>query len=71
MTLLKLAASKLMYLLKFYLLSIEIRAVVVVSVLALYSDDPSSNPSEDENFSVRNENKQKEAGLAQFFKYRN
>ena len=71
MTLLKLAASKLIYLLKFYLLSIEIRAVVVVSVLALYSDDPSSNPSEDENFSVRNENKQKEAGLAQFFKYRN
>ena len=66
MTLLKLAASKLIYLLKFYLLSIEIRAVVVVSVLALYSDDPSSNPSEDENFSVRNENKQKEAGLAQF-----
>ena len=38
----------------------------VVSVLAFYSDDLSSNPTKDDNFSVklylkRNKNKQKEA----------
>ena len=44
----------------------------VVSMLALYSDDPSSNPAEVYNFSVKiviekNENKQKEAGVGPFF----
>ena len=45
----------------------------VVSVLAFYSDDPSSNPAEASSFSVKfvfgkNENKQKEAGLGPFLK---
>ena len=40
----------------------------VVSVLAFYSDDPSSNPAEAYSFCVKfvfekNENKQKEAGI--------
>ena len=40
----------------------------VVSVLAFYSDDPSSNPTEAYSFSVKfvfekNKNKQKEAGV--------
>ena len=47
-------------------------AVVVVSVLAFYCDDPSSNPAGVYNFSVKivvkkNENKQKEAGDGPFF----
>ena len=41
--------------------------MVVVSVLAFYTDDPSSNPPENYSFSAnfvfeKNENKQKEAG---------
>ena len=45
----------------------------MVSVLAFYSDDPSSNPAEAYSFSVKfvfekNENKQKRPGLAHFFK---
>ena len=40
--------------------------------VALYSDDPSSNPAEAYIYSVRcvfemNENKQKEAGIGPFF----
>ena len=40
----------------------------MVSVLAFYSDDPSSNPTEAYSFSVKfvfekNKNKQKEAGV--------
>ena len=47
--------------------------VVVVSVLAFYSHDPSSNPVETCVFSVefvfdKNENKQKEAGVGPFLK---
>ena len=43
------------------------------SVLAFCSNDPSLNPTESYNFNVtfvfeKNENKQKEAGLAQFKK---
>ena len=45
----------------------------VVSVFAFYSDDPSSNPADVYSFSVKfvfekNENKQKEAGLAHFLR---
>ena len=45
----------------------------MVSVLAFYSDDPSSNPAEAYNFSVnfvfeKNQNKQKEAGVGHFLK---
>ena len=45
----------------------------VVSVLAFYSDDPSSNPAEAYSFSVnfvfeKNQNKQKEGGVGHFFK---
>ena len=45
----------------------------VVSVLAFYSDDPSSNPADAYSFSVqivfeKNENKQKEAWVGPFFK---
>ena len=45
----------------------------VVSVLAFYSDDPSSNPAEAYSFFCKivfekNKNEQKEAGLAHFFK---
>ena len=45
----------------------------VVSVLAFYSDDPSSNPAEVYNFSVklllkRTKINKKEAGLAHFLK---
>ena len=45
----------------------------VVSVLAFYSDDPSSNPAETCSFSVKfvfekNENKQKGAGVGPFQK---
>ena len=44
----------------------------LVSVLAFYSSDPSSNLAEAYNFSVKfviekNENKQKEAGVTHFF----
>ena len=44
----------------------------VVSVLAFYSDDPSSNPADAYSFSVqivfeKNENKQKEAWVGPFF----
>ena len=44
----------------------------VVSELAFYSDDLSSNPAEAYSFAVKfvfekNENKQKEAGVGQFF----
>ena len=47
----------------------------MVSVLAFYSDDPSSIRAEVYNFFCKiivekNENKQKEAGLAHFFKKR-
>ena len=43
----------------------------VVNVLALYSDDPSSNPTEVYSFAVKfvfekNKNKQKEAGIGPF-----
>ena len=46
---------------------------LVVSVLAFYSDDPSSIPAEVYNFFCKNiveknENKQKEAGVGPFFK---
>ena len=45
----------------------------VVSALAFYSDDPSSNPADAYRFSVqivfeKNENKQKEAGVGPFLK---
>ena len=45
----------------------------MVSVLAFYSDDPSSNPGDSYIFSVKfvfekNENKQKEAGVGLFKK---
>ena len=45
----------------------------MVSVLAFYSDDPSSIPAEVYNFFCKivvekNENKQKEAGVGPFFK---
>ena len=45
----------------------------MVSVLAFYSDDPSSNPADAYSFSVqilfeKNENKQKEAGVGPFLK---
>ena len=45
----------------------------MVSVLAFYSDDPSSNPADAYSFSVqivfeKNENKQKEAWVGPFFK---
>ena len=45
----------------------------VVSVLAFYSDNPSSNPADAYSFSVqivfeKNENKQKEAGVGPFLK---
>ena len=45
----------------------------VVSVLALYSDDPSSNPADVYSYSVKfvfekNENKQKDAGVGPLFK---
>ena len=45
----------------------------MVSVLAFYSDNPSSNPADAYSFSVqivfeKNENKQKEAGVAHFLK---
>ena len=45
----------------------------VVSVLAFYSDDPSSNPAEVYNFSVklllkRTKINKKEAGVGPFFK---
>ena len=45
----------------------------MVSVLAFYSDDPSSNPTEVYNFSLafvfeKNENKQKEAGVGPLLK---
>ena len=45
----------------------------MVSVLAFYSDDPSSNPAETCSFSVKfvfekNENKQKGAGVGPFQK---
>ena len=45
----------------------------MVSVLACYSDDLSSNPAEAYSFSVKfefekNENKQKEAGVGPFFR---
>ena len=45
----------------------------VVSVLAFYSDDPSSNPAEVYNFSVKiiiekNENKQKRGRVGPFLK---
>ena len=51
----------------------------VVSVLAFYSDDPSSNLAEAYSFSLKfvfekNENKQNEVGVGPFFKkitYRN
>ena len=40
----------------------------VVSVLAFYSDDPSSNPAEAcEIVFEKNRNKQKEAGVGPFF----
>ena len=44
----------------------------MVSVLAFYSNDPSSNPAEAYSFSVtfvfeKNENKQKEVGVGPFF----
>ena len=47
----------------------------VVSVLAFYSDHPSSNPTEAYNFSVKlclknNKNKQKEAAVGPFKKSR-
>ena len=47
-------------------------AVVVVSEL-VFSDDPSSNPSEDYSFSVnivfeKNKNKEEEAGIGPYFK---
>ena len=46
---------------------------LVVSVLAFYSDDPSSIPAEVYNFFCKivvenNENKQKEAGVGPIFK---
>ena len=46
---------------------------LVVSVLAFYSDDPSSIPAEVYNFFCKivvekNENKQKEAGVGPFLK---
>ena len=46
----------------------------MVSVLAFYSDDPSSNPAEVYNFSVklllkRTKINKKEAGVGPFFKY--
>ena len=46
---------------------------LVVSMLAFYSDDPSSNPADAYIFfckmlSEKNENKQKEAGVGPFFK---
>ena len=45
----------------------------MVSVLAFYSDDPSSNPADAYSFSVKfvyekNENKQKEARIGPFLK---
>ena len=45
----------------------------MVSVLAFFSDEPSSNPNEVHNFSVKidaekNENKPKEAGIGPFLK---
>ena len=45
----------------------------MVSVLAFYSDDPSSNPADAYSFSVKfvfekDENKQNEAGVGTFFK---
>ena len=45
----------------------------VVSMLAFYSNDPSSNPADAYSFSVKfvfekNENKQKEAGVGPFLK---
>ena len=48
----------------------------VVSVLAFYSDDPSSNPAEVYNFSVklllkRTKINKKEAGVGPFFKKKN
>ena len=44
----------------------------MVSVLAFYFDDPSSNPADNYHFSVnilfeKNENKQKEAWVGPFF----
>ena len=44
----------------------------IVSVLAFYYNDPSSNPADAYSFSVKsvfdkNENKQKEAGVGPFF----
>ena len=47
-------------------------AVVVISVLTLYSDDPSSNPAEAYSFFrkivfEKNKNKQKEAGVGPLF----
>ena len=46
----------------------------MVSVLAFYSEDLSSNPAEANSFSVKcvlvkNENEQKEAGVGPFKKY--
>ena len=46
----------------------------VVSVIAFYSDNPSSNPTEAYSFSVqfvleKNENKQKEAGVGHLKKH--